>query len=60
MKMQEIKKIAQNWDVDTRIGRSKAAVIRDIQVREGFSPCYGTKEICDENNCLWREDCLSN
>ena len=58
MKMQEIKKIAKNWNVDTRIGRSKAEVIRDIQIREGFTPCYGTKESCDENKCLWRDDCL--
>jgi len=58
MKMQEIKKIAKNWNVDTRIGRSKAEVIRDIQIREGFSPCYGTKENCAENKCLWRDDCL--
>lgn len=56
--MQEIKKIAKNWNVDTRIGRSKAEVIRDIQIREGFAPCYGTKENCAENKCLWRDDCL--
>jgi len=58
MKMQAVKEIARKWGVDCRIGRTKAAVIRDIQVREGFSPCFGTKSACDEMHCLWREDCL--
>ena len=58
MKMQEIKKIAANWDVSTRVGRTKAEVIRDIQVCEGFTPCYGTTAVCEQTDCLWREDCL--
>ncbi|MBN1829444.1 MAG: SAP domain-containing protein [Deltaproteobacteria bacterium] len=58
MKIQEIRKIAKQWNVDARIGRDKADVIRDIQMREGYTPCFGTKAECDEYVCLWREDCL--
>ena len=58
MKMQEVKEIARHWGVDCRIGRTKAAIILDIQVREGFTPCFGTKTECGEMMCLWREDCL--
>jgi len=58
MKMQQVKEIARRWGVDCRIGRTKAAVIRDIQVREGYTPCFATKTDCLEACCLWREDCL--
>jgi len=58
MKMQAVKEIARQWGVDCRIGRTKAAVIRDIQTCEGFTPCFGTKSECEQMNCLWREDCL--
>ena len=57
MKMQEIRKIAVYWGVDAKIGRFKKDIIRDIQVKEGNSPCFGTKETC-ENDCLWKADCL--
>ena len=59
MNMKEICNIARPWGIDTRRGRSKQDIIRDIQIREGNSPCYGTKEAC-ENDCLWRADCLSD
>ena len=58
MKKQEIRQIAVYWGVDTKIGRSKKDIIRDIQVKKGNSPCFGTKEAC-ENDCLWKADCLS-
>ena len=57
MKMNEVKKIAFTWGVNVSPGRSKRDIIRDIQVREGYSPCFGTKEACDED-CLWKSDCL--
>lgn len=57
MKMQEICNYAMAWGVDTRIGRSKQDIIRDIQVKEGNSPCFKTKDTC-ENDCLWKADCL--
>ncbi len=59
MKMQEVRTIARKWGVDARIGRTKQAVIREIQIKEGYSPCYRTKDACGEA-CLWKEDCLSH
>ena len=58
MKMQEIQVIAKKWGVNIKVGRSKQDIIRDIQVKEGYSPCYRTKNEC-ENDCLWKPDCLS-
>jgi hypothetical protein len=57
MKIQEIRKIAKYWGIDTKVGRSKQELIRDIQVREGNEPCFQTRQEC-ENDCLWKEDCL--
>ena len=57
MKMQEVRAIARQWNVNARIGRSKQEIIREIQVREGYSPCYRTREACSQD-CLWKEDCL--
>jgi hypothetical protein len=57
MKMQQIREIARPWGVDVRVGRSKLDIIRDIQFKEGYTPCYGTKSEC-ENDCLWKPDCL--
>lgn len=59
MKIQDIREIARRWDVNARIGRSKQDIIRDIQIQEGYSPCFRTKEEC-ESDCLWKSDCLTN
>ena len=58
MKMNEVRAIAKKWNVNIRVGRTKQDMIRDIQVAEGFKPCFGTRTICDQYNCLWREDCI--
>ena len=52
MKMQKVREIAKEWGVDTRVGRSKRDIIRDIQLMEGYIPCYETKDVCEEHNCL--------
>jgi hypothetical protein len=57
MKMHEVRQIAKKWGIDIKVGRSKQDIIRDIQVKEGYSPCYRTKEEC-EYDCLWKPDCL--
>lgn len=57
MKMQDVRVIAKKWGVDARIGRSKKDVIRDIQIKEGYTPCFQTRTECDED-CLWKPDCL--
>jgi len=59
MKMQEVRVIARKWGIDIRVGRTKQSIIRDIQVKEGYSPCFRTKDRCEEE-CLWKPDCLSN
>ena len=58
MKMQEIRRIGKEWCVNIKIGRSKQDIVRDIQIKEGYSPCYRTMDECD-NDCLWKPDCLS-
>jgi len=57
MKIQEIREIAKTWGVNARIGRSKKDIIREIQVKEGYSPCFKTRETC-ESDCMWKADCL--
>ncbi len=59
MKIQEIRKIAKKWGVDAKVNRKKEDIIRDIQISEGYSPCFRTKYICNENGCLWKEDCVN-
>jgi len=59
VKMREVREIAKPWQVDVGVGRSKQDIIRDIQVKEGNSPCFKTKGDC-ENDCLWKPDCLDN
>ena len=58
MKIQEVRKIAKTWGVDSKVGRKKEDIIRDIQICEGYSPCFRTKDSCAED-CLWKEDCLN-
>lgn len=58
MKIQEIRGLAKAWNVDARIGRSKLDIVRDIQVAEGYSPCFRTKDKCSED-CLWKDDCIN-
>jgi len=57
MKMQAIWVIAREWGVPFRVGITKGELIREIQKREGYSPCFGTKDACEEVVCLWWEDC---
>lgn len=59
MKMQEIRIIAKKKGVrQSRMG--KADLIRAIQRAEGNFDCFGTavEEECDQESCLWREDCF--
>lgn len=59
MKMQEIRTVAKKWGVDARVTRSKKDIIRDIQEKEGYEPCFKTRDICGESECLWRDDCIT-
>jgi hypothetical protein len=57
--MKEIRAMARELGV--RSARmEKAELIRAIQRAEGNFDCYGTatEEECDQEECLWREDCF--
>jgi len=59
MKVQEIRSIARARGIKFA-KLSKTDLIRTIQRGEGNFPCFGTAVdgLCDQVNCLWREDCL--
>ena len=59
MKLQEIRQIAKTWGVDAGVRRTKQDIIRDIQIREGYEPCFRMKDTC-ENDCLWKKDCTNH
>jgi hypothetical protein len=59
MKLQEIRQIAMTWGVDAGVRRTKQDMIRDIQISEGYEPCFRTTDTC-ENECLWKKDCTNH
>lgn len=59
MTVNQIKEIAKIKDI--KVGKMKKEnIIRAIQRAEGNFECFGTAKagVCDQYNCLWREDCL--
>ena len=57
--MKEIRESARQLGI--RPARmEKVELIRAIQRAEGNFDCYGTatEEECDQEECLWREDCF--
>ena len=57
--MKEIRDIARQLGIrSTRM--EKAELIRAIQRAEGNFDCFGTatEEECDQEECLWRDDCF--
>ena len=59
MNMQKVKKIAQGMGLNTH-SMKKTEVIRAIQRAENNFDCYGTQRVesCQENECLWKKDCI--
>ncbi|OOG23775.1 SAP domain-containing protein [Thioalkalivibrio denitrificans] len=60
MNVASIREIARGMEIS--IGKlNKADLIRQIQKMEGNFPCFGTalNGVCDQTECLWREDCLA-
>jgi hypothetical protein len=59
MDIQEIRQIAGQLGINPT-GMGKTDLIRAIQRAEGNFDCFGTAvdEECDQENCLWREDCF--
>lgn len=59
MTLKQVKEIARQKEI--KVGNMKKEnIIRAIQKAEGNFECFGTaiSGICDQVNCLWREDCL--
>ena len=59
MNMNEVKHIAR--DRGLKPGRlKKVDLIRAIQKEEGNESCFrtGKADWCDQDQCLWRTDCL--
>ena len=59
MNMNEIKKIARSRNLNPG-HLKKVDLIRAIQNEEGNESCFqtGQAEVCGQDQCLWREDCL--
>ena len=61
MEMAVVREKAKIMDIKKVVGVKKHDLIREIQKREGNSPCFGTAtDYCDQWNCCFREDCLGN
>jgi hypothetical protein len=60
MKFNEIRNMAKGMGINT-YGMKTTDVIRSIQRAENNNECYGTQRVdmCDEDACLWRNDCIS-
>lgn len=60
MHLLKIRKIAKVKGV-TPGKLTKVDLVREIQRKEGNFDCFATafNGECDQQDCLWREDCLS-
>lgn len=56
----EIRRIAKSHGINPT-GMAKVDLIRAIQEAEGVTVCFGSPEAeyCDEEGCLWWEECYS-
>ena len=60
MKMQEIRTMAKELGINS-FGKSKIALIREIQKKEGNFDCYGRADgNCDQELCRFRSSCLGD
>jgi len=60
MTIKKVKDLAKEKGI--RVGNmKKETLIRAMQRAEGNFECFGTATagVCDQTNCLWREDCVS-
>ncbi len=59
MNMKEIRVIAKAQGVKP-LKRTKAGLIRSIQLKEGNFDCFAStqREECNQTSCLWRDDCF--
>lgn len=61
MKMTEIRAMAKARGVKLGVGVTKVDAIRTLQLDEGNFDCFARAEsgYCDQDQCIFREDCLS-
>ena len=60
MRIGEIKKMAKSLGLKASLQTKKPQLIKAIQRKEGNFDCFGTAiHYCDQEKCLWREDCLT-
>lgn len=60
MKMQDVRKIAKSKGINS-FGKTKVALIREIQKAEGNFDCYKTADTyCDQELCRFRISCLED
>jgi len=58
MTIYDIRIIAKNMGIDPK-KMNKTHLIRSIQTKEGNTPCFKTGNThCDQEDCLWKSDCL--
>jgi hypothetical protein len=60
MNLKDIKEMAKQKGI--KVGKMrKHDLVRSIQRAEGNFSCFKTATLgeCSQENCLWREDCLS-
>jgi hypothetical protein len=58
LKMQDLRAIAKKHGINS-FGKTKAALIREIQVAEGNFDCFGSAaEYCDQWGCHYRPLCF--
>lgn len=61
MNMKEIQTIAKNIGIKS-LKLKKVDLIHLIQKEEGNFDCFATASsgVCDQQQCLWRKDCLGS
>ena len=59
MKMNELKEMAKGLGIKSS-NKKKTELTHAIQIAEGHFDCFGKAEdYCDQENCRFRDDCLS-
>lgn len=60
MNLQKIRKVASERGISGS-KLDKISLVRAIQRQEGNFDCFASAYDghCDQNGCMWREDCLS-
>jgi hypothetical protein len=57
MYIKDLIKFAEDKGINT-YDKNITEIIREIQIREGNSPCFGTNTSCKyRKNCLWADHC---